>query len=263
VVITTEFWGDKMSDTFNIDAAILPEAELQSISEQIARHSHVVRSYRSTHYSWMDMEEFRLKYNRNEITSNQNVTHAMSCLRDLSGRMVYGFGRLAFNIATSFRAAPGTAKHDEYLDECLQAIDVCCYGYDGSNKFSTYVTISMQRRLINYKKRQKAERYEHNGYEDNEDSQSPVSTAPDTRSNEQEVAKTIAELEEAIDAAGLSELEQALVKAQLEGVTGFRAVVAQQFINPKTKKPISRMAAGYAYERALEKLRRVMERKAA
>jgi hypothetical protein len=251
-----------MSDTFQVDAAVLPDDEVQSLSEQIAQHSQTVRSYRSTHYGWMDMEAFRAAYNRGDITPSGAVSHAMSCLRDLSGRMVYGFGRLAFSIATSFRAAPGTAKHDEYLSECLQAIDTCCYGYDGSNKFITYVTIAMQRRLINYKKRQRLlELTESELPQDTDNSRGTLLTnAEDERSNETEMVRDAEQLEQAITMAELSELERALIEAELRGVKGFRAQVAKQFHNPITHKPISLMAAGFAYQRALGKLRRALEK---
>lgn len=249
-----------MSDTFQVEAGLLPDDEVQSLSEQITRHSQVVRSYRSTHYGWMDMEEFRAAYNRGEITPSAAVSQSMSCLRDLSGRMVYGFGRLAFSIASSFRAAPGTQKHDDYMGECLMAIDNCCFGYDGSNKFITYVTIAMQRRLINYKKRQKTNEFSGASDTDSSEYSDPINNAPDTRSNEHERVQDVAELEEAIALADLSELERALVEAGLSGEKGFRAKVAQQFFNPSTKKPITRMAAGYAYERAIEKIRRAMSK---
>lgn len=255
-----------MSDTFQVEAAVLPDDEVQTLSEQIAHHSLVVRSYRSTHYGWMDMEEFRAAYNNGKITPSSTVSHAMSCLRDLSGRMVYGFGRLAFSIATSFRAAPGTQKHDEYLSECLQAIDTCCYGYDGSNKFITYVTIAMQRRLINYKKRQRLAEVTESELplQDSERNRGTLLTnAEDERSNETEMIRDADQLERAITIAELSELERALIEAELRGVKGFRAQVAKQFFNPVTKKPISRMAAGFAYQRALEKLRRALARTAA
>lgn len=251
-----------MSDSFMVDAAILPHDELQSVSDQIAHYSQVVRSYRSVHCPWLDSQEFRSAYNRGAITPSPAVVQAMSCLRDLSGKMVFAFGRLAFDIAMSFRAAPGTQKHDEYMSECLFAIDTCCFGYDGSNKFSTYVTTAMQRRLINFKKRQKAGL---TGLEDNKDDSvvSPITTAEDYRSNESDMIQDADELERAITIAGLSDLERALVEAELRGVKGFRAAVALQFFNPSTQRPITRMAAGYAYERALEKIRRALTRLAA
>jgi DNA-directed RNA polymerase specialized sigma24 family protein len=256
-----------MSD-FRIDAGVLPEAELQTLSEQIVHYSNIVRSYRSSHYSWMDMDTFRAAYNKGEVRNTTEVTIALSSLRDLSGRMVYGFGRLAFSIASSFRAAPGTQKHDDYMAECLMAIDNCCFGYDGSNKFITYVTIAMQRRLINYKKREKMkEQREFTATTDPIEQADrggsdyfPITGAPDHRSNEQEMLQDAATLEDAITMADLSELERALVEAELRGEKGFRAKVAQQFFNPTTQKPITRMAAGYAYERAIEKLRRAMNK---
>lgn len=248
-----------MSD-FRIDAGVLPESEVQTLSEQIVHYSNIVRSYRSTHYSWMDMETFRAAYNKGEVRNTPEVTIALSSLRDLSGRMVYGFGRLAFSIASSFRAAPGTQKHEDYVAECLMAIDNCCFGYDGSNKFITYVTIAMQRRLINYKKRQKANDLSGANQDSDGEYTDPILNAPDTRTNEHEMLQDAATLEKAITMADLSELERALVEAELRGEKGFRAKVAQQFFNPSTKKPITRMAAGYAYERAIEKLRRAMSK---
>jgi hypothetical protein len=253
-----------MSDTFLAGATVFSEDEIQSLSKQIASHSQTVRNYRSTHYGWMNMEEFRASYNRGDITPSAAVNHAMSCLRDLSGRMVYGFGRLAFSIATSFRAAPGTQKHDEYLSECLQAIDTCCYGYDGSNKFITYVTTAMQRRLINYKKRQRQIEITESRLSQNksEKSDTLLKNVEDKRSNETDMIREVEQLERAITMAELSDLERALIEAGPRGVKGFRAQVAKQFFNPVTKKPISRTAAGFAYQRALKKLRRVLARAA-
>jgi RNA polymerase sigma factor (sigma-70 family) len=102
----------------------------------------------------LSIKSFRIKFFKGELEITDEERQAINTIKGIEITALEGYCRLAYVIARKFYRKDLEAKSgailDDYLQEGMAAISDAIFSYDGSTKFSTYITWSIRNRLILY-----------------------------------------------------------------------------------------------------------------
>jgi len=141
-----------MTKICGVTARILSEDEKEELALIMKRSAAIIKTAADRFN--LSMNSFRRKFCKGDLQLTDEEKQAINDLKDIEMAILEGYCRLAFVIARKSHRRDLNSKPsailDDYLQEGMAAISDAIFSYNGTTKFSTYVTWAIRHRLILY-----------------------------------------------------------------------------------------------------------------
>lgn len=257
----------------------LSEQEKSEIEQMMEKSYKVLSKVAAEVYGFANIKKLRDEYRRNSnmLAAHPEAQTLINWMISNESRIMSGYIGVARKPCLSFSKAKenhNIASFSDLVQEAAMAIYDAMYQYNGSTKFSTYVTWCIKNRLIDStRKNQRANGFQPcvlklrnkvrklmetglnvdraiNHIQANDGRIDPdvlerlmVSLSANTSSQVELAVESLPDLSpqteamrRAVDSAPLSTMERNLIEAYLRGDESYRRKVSEEVINPNTGK---------------------------
>lgn len=279
-----------MSLSLGFDCVTLSDNEKSDLELNMAAAFDSLKQAAVEKYGFANVKKLRNEYKKGLVELDRVVRSKMDWMIAHESRIISGYIKLANKLCVQFnRSSKAGVILNDFLQEGAMAIYDAMYEYNGEAKFTTYVYWCIRNRLLDFLRRENANRKVENSLNkaaarvrdmtvcgvtadkaisrisgaDEFDSdviewvQSSVRKKTDTPVSS--LTGESIEMWKAVESTPLTEMERNLVEAHLRGDNSYRAKVADTLINENTGKPWTRQRLSQIFLRACEKIRMTYE----